>query len=202
MHHSPWALLISAVALGCGGRVGSDASSDAASPEVAERDAIVWPEVCPSMDAGDSSGEPTSYDSSVDGRWGCPGEAWASVSSAFESFEARVLHVVLSECDSPGIGISITERPYGPSGLGRGVSFALPYPSPILGRHDGIMGGITLDSGYVTGTGTLEITAATDPSSSLPGGHIEGRFTLTAEGCTVASGTFSGPYCETACIQI
>jgi hypothetical protein len=49
------------------------------------------------MDAGDDSGEPTaSYDGSVDGRWGCPGEALASVSSAFESFEARVLHVVLS----------------------------------------------------------------------------------------------------------
>ena len=155
------------------------------------------------MDAEDGSGARTaSYDGSVDGRWECPGEALASVSSAFESFEARVLHVVLSQCDSPGTDIAITERPYGPSGLGRGVSFGLPYPTPLLGRHDGVVGGITLGSGYVAGTGTLEITAVTDRGSSFPGGHIEGRFTLVAEGCTVASGTFSGPFCENECIQI
>ena len=48
------------------------------------------------------------------------------------------------------------------------------------------------------------VTSATDPNVprvAFPAGHIEGRFSFQADGCTTASGTFSTPYCEQACVQ-
>lgn len=186
-----------------------DAGGDAATglmPDGAATDVLtdrsMESEDCVAIDSG---GEAASGDGgNVAGGQQCGGDGTAFVVSSHGTFEVHAVFVVAYTCSSSGFAVQLADD----STPRRSVEFYLPLspsdPTGLVGTRS-ISGLVMFGDVSVGGPGTLEITSASNPyvpRVAFPAGHIEGRFSFQAEGCTFAAGTFSTPYCEQACVQI
>ena len=198
-----WRLFVVLVTGGAACKAGSGAAGFLTDGDVTDllADRSLSSDACPLLETGV---DPASGDGgNVSGGQQCGGSGSAVVASTHGSFELHSVFVVVYTCAGSGFTIQFADD----STPRRSVELYLPLsPSDsaaLLGTHS-IGGLIVFGDSNVSGLGTLEVTSSTNPylpRVAFPAGLIEGRFSFEADGCATASGTFSTPYCQEACVQ-